>query len=258
MCLDNVTAPLGSAPLALALTATSIKDRLLGSTETKAAPMQAVFLATGNNLQYLGDVARRVVPIAIDPKLERPEERRGFAHSPLPPWVQQERPRLVIAALTIVKAYFVAGCPTQGLTPLGSFEAWSDLIRQALVWAGEADPCEGRKEIEATSNPEFEALNVLLVAWETCYGTREVTLRQVVEDTTQHMQHVGPDTTRNAWNDLYDALESCDTRFDGKRLDNRRIGITLRGWQGRIIDGKRLVSPGHDRKKTTLWKIELC
>jgi hypothetical protein len=256
VCIDNVTTPLGSAPLAVALTANVIRDRILGATETKSAPMRAVFLATGNNLQYLGDVARRVVPIVLDPKLERPEERSGFIHHPLPPWVQQERPRLVIAALTIVKAFFEAGCPAQGLTPFGSFEAWSDLIRQVIVWSTGDDPCDGRKAIEATSNPEFEDLAVLLAAWEQCYGSREVTLRDVVEETTTKMQHVGPDTTRNPWNDLYDALGSCDTRFDGKRLDTNRLGSVLRGWQGRVIDGKRLVSPGKASMNRTLWRIE--
>jgi hypothetical protein len=131
-------------------------------------------------------------------------------------------------------------------------------VRSALVWAGLDDPCAGRTEIEATSNPEFDTLAVLLEAWEACYGSHEVTLKQMTEDITQQMQHVGPDTTRNAWNDLYDALGSCDTRCDGKRLDNHRIGNALRGWQGRIIDGKRLVSPGKDRKKYTLWKMETC
>jgi hypothetical protein len=162
ICIDNVTAPLGAGVLALALTGTSFKDRLLGVNQTKEAPLSALFLCTGNNVQYVGDVARRVVPIAIDPVMECPEDRTGFAHPNLLPWVKAERPRLTIAALTIVKAYFEAGCPSQGLTPFGSFEAWSDLIRQCLVWAGEADPNEGRKDIEATSNPEFETLAVLL------------------------------------------------------------------------------------------------
>ena len=140
VCIDNISAPLGSGVLALALTGSSFKDRLLGVSETREAPLSAVFLCTGNNVQYVGDVARRVVPIAIDPIMERPEERTGFAHPSLLPWVHAERPRLTMAALTIVKAYFEAGCPAQGLTPFGSFEAWSDLIRQALVWAGGRTP----------------------------------------------------------------------------------------------------------------------
>jgi 5S rRNA maturation endonuclease (ribonuclease M5) len=256
VCIDNITAPLGSGALALALTASSIKDRILGTNQTKEAPFAAVFLCTGNNVQYVGDVARRVVPIALDPKMERPEERTDFLHPDLPAWVQSERPRLTIAALSIVKAYFDAGCPSQGLTPLGSFEPWSNLIRHALVWAGEADPCEGRKDIEATSNPEFETLAVLLHTWHACYASRAVTLKEVVQNVTSQMQHVGPESAANEWNELYDALSACDERYDGRRLDVFRIGQALREWQGRIIDGKRLVTPGRDRTKTTLWRVE--
>src|SRR5262249_10257827 len=141
-----------------------------------------------------------------------------------------ERPRLTIAALTILKAYFEAGCPAQGLTPFGSFEAWSDLIRQALVWTGEADPCEGRKGLEATSNPEFETLAVLLHAWYACYKSEPVTLAQVEEDCTRKMQHLGPESTANAWNHLHAALIACDKRSDGKQLNARRIGNALRTW----------------------------
>jgi hypothetical protein len=111
--------------------------------------MHVIFLATGNNLQYVGDLARRVVPIALDPKMEKPEERAGFKYPDLLAHIAQERPRLVSAALTILKAYFADGCPSQGLSAYGSFQPWSDLIRSALVWTGEEDPCEGRKTIEA-------------------------------------------------------------------------------------------------------------
>jgi hypothetical protein len=256
VCIDNITAPLGSGALALALTASSIKDRILGSNQTKEAPMSAVFLCTGNNVQYVGDVARRVVPIALDPKCEQPEARTGFAHPHLLAWVQQERPRLTIAALTIVKAYFDAGCPSQGLTPLGSFEPWSALIRQAIAWAGEADPCEGRREIEATSNPEFETLSTLLDAWEPCYGITATTLNAMIGDIQQYAQHVGPDQTRNKWNDLQDALGACDPRYDGKRLDARKLGNALRGWHGRILNGKRFVMKPKDRTNKTLWQLE--
>jgi hypothetical protein len=106
--IDNVTRPLGSGALDAALTAGSIKDRQLGTHQTLEAPMQAVFFATGNNMTYESDTARRVVPIALDPQMERPEERTGFQHSPLLPWVTEQRPPLVAAALTILRAYFAA------------------------------------------------------------------------------------------------------------------------------------------------------
>ena len=157
-----------------------------------------------------------------------------------------------------MKAYFEAGCPTQGLTPFGSFEAWSDLIRQALVWAGEADPNEGRKEIEATSNPEFEVLDVLLHAWHACYQAEPVTLAQMTEECVRKMQHVGPDSTANAWNHLHAALIACDKRSDGKQLHATRLGHALRRWQGRVIDGKRLLTlPVKASGGKALWKVDV-
>jgi hypothetical protein len=201
-----------------------------------------VFTATGNNLAYVGDMARRVVPIALDAVLERPEERSGFAHADLLAWVKQERPRLAMDALTLVKAYCDAGRPAQGLTPFGSFEPWSTLIRHALAWAGEADPCLGRKDIEEANNPEFEQLAVLLHAWHACYGSAAVTLAKVAEDCAKQMQHVGPESTANAWNELHAALGACDARFDGKTLRTPLLGIALRGWRGRVIAGKRFVT----------------
>src|SRR6266516_5998006 len=195
------------------------------------------------------------MPIAIDPKMERPEERTGFLHPDLPAWIQSERPRLTITALTIVKAYFAAGCPSQGLTPFGSFEPWSDLIRQALVWAGEADPNEGRKDIEAASNPEFERIDVFLHAWHACYDTQTATLKQAVQDIGLYAEQ-GQGKPGNKWNDLQDALSAFDERYDGKTLNTRAIGKSLPSIVGRVIDGMRLVPAGNDRTKTTLWKVQ--
>src|SRR3712207_8645085 len=41
---------------------------------------QAVVFASGNNMQFRGDMARRVVPIDLYPQVERPEERDDFRH----------------------------------------------------------------------------------------------------------------------------------------------------------------------------------
>src|SRR5262245_8479379 len=97
--IDNVVRPLGSPALDLALTASSVADALLGTNESRAVPLSTVWLASGNNMQFHGDTARRIVPIDLAPKMERPEERTNFHHNPLLPWVQQERPRLTVAAL---------------------------------------------------------------------------------------------------------------------------------------------------------------
>lgn len=258
--IDNVRHTLGSSPLDLALTAPTVSDRILGKHASREAPLHAVFFASGNNMAFRGDTARRVVPIDLAPTMERPEERDNFAHSPLLPWVHGERPKLVSAALTILKAFFASGCPAQGITPLGSFEQWSTLVRQALIWAGEADPCEGRKDLEAESDPAYEELATLLECWQECYPTQEngtwpaVTLKRVVQDIDLYTQDRA--TQAGQWHDLRDALGAYDRRYEGKRLDMRAISYKLRGIEGRVIQGKRLVKAGKDRLKTVQWRVE--
>ena len=78
---------------------------------------------------------------------ENPEERTGSRHPDLLAWVRQERPRLTVAAMTILRGYCVAGRPDMGLTPWRSFEGWSDLVRQSIVWCGLPDPGETRQEL---------------------------------------------------------------------------------------------------------------
>ena len=263
-CVDNVTHPLGNQYLDMALTAQAITGRILGQTQTAEAPWNAVLFATGNNLSYRGDMTRRVVPIALDPQMEKPEERSGFAHPDLEAWVQQERPRLVICALTILRAYCVAGRPSQGLTPYGSFQPWSDLVRNAVVWLGEADPCEGRQDLAAQTDEAYEQLATLLTAWEACYagqvaGTpKDMTINQVKQDIALYTAGKGTaekDAVPTSWDDLREALIPFDRRYDGKSLDTNRVGNALRTIEGRVIDGKRLRRHGEYRHNA-LWRIE--
>ncbi len=52
------------------------------------------------------------------------------------------------------------------LKPWGSFEAWSALIRQAVVWAGSPDPAATRTELTSQADREAVALRQLLAGWE--------------------------------------------------------------------------------------------
>jgi hypothetical protein len=70
---------------------------------------KAVFSEERRNLSVKGDLARRVVPIALDPGVERPNERSGFRHADLLAWVREERARLVVAGLTVLAWYVREG-----------------------------------------------------------------------------------------------------------------------------------------------------
>jgi hypothetical protein len=172
-CIDNLTRPLGSGPLDRAITEPFAKGRILGHSKDVEVELTTVFFATGNNMTFSGDMARRVVPIDMSPACERPEERTDFTHPNLRQWVDDEHPRLLVAALIILKAYIQAGKPKQNITQYGSFEDWSDLVRSALVWLNAADPCEAREGIQAEHDTAYDDLRSLLHAWRGCYLSTE-------------------------------------------------------------------------------------
>jgi hypothetical protein len=253
--IDNVTWPLGSGALDGVLTGMTVTERMLGTNEQREAPLNLVFFASGNNMQFRGDTARRTVPIDLAPAEERPDERTGFRHVPLLPWVQRHRRGLVKAALTVLKAFFVAGCPTQALTPFGSYEPWSDLIRNCLVWIGEADPCAARHDIELYSDPEHEDIATLLTCWHTCYLGRAVPLKTAIQD-AMHLGTLQQKAPANHWDELRDALGAFDSRYDGHHLRNHQIGQALRKMKGRIVNQMRLLGTENKHTKVLEWRVE--
>jgi len=142
-------------------------------------PSASFILATGNNMITAGDTFRRVVLCTLDPKCERPDERK-FDFDPREE-IRAERSKLVIDALTCLRAYREAGNPLQGtLKPMGSFEDW-DWIRETLVWLGEVDPAETR-QIILSNDSSAQELEAIMTAWEKEHGDRSVTVADVRPD----------------------------------------------------------------------------
>lgn len=158
---QQITAPCLDA----ALTAAVWRDRVLGRTEMIEFPMLASWVVTGNNVSAVGDTMRRSLRIRLEADSDKPEERSGFKHDPLLPYLRRERPRFVMAALTILRGYILAGSPRQDIPRYGSFEGWSDLIRSSIVWAGRGDPCAALIAREPDADMAAEAHLQLLMAW---------------------------------------------------------------------------------------------
>ena len=129
--LDNVERPLSSPSLCMALTQDIYEDRVLGESRNLQLPTRVLWTATGNNLTLKGDLTVRALLCSIDAGTEHPEER-GFKIDDLRQFLQERRPELVRAALTILRAYHVVGKPRQDVKPWGGFDEWSRNIREAL------------------------------------------------------------------------------------------------------------------------------
>lgn len=166
--LDNAHTIGGDAIDAL-MTARTWQDRVLGeSLMTAELPATAIWAATGNNITYTGDSARRVMECRLETLLERPEERptTEFRHADLLGWLRRHRGPLMAAAITMVRAFDRAGRPDQGLTPWGGYEHWSALVRGCIVWCGLADPGETRQRVHEEADADARFLAGLLDALE--------------------------------------------------------------------------------------------
>jgi hypothetical protein len=137
---DNVNGEIGDDGLNRLITSSVWSDRILGASDAPPLPIVTTWLANGNNIAPAEDMVRRVLMCRIEVDSERPQERADFKRPLLLEYALEQRPALLAAALTILRAYHCAGRPTMNLPAWGSFGMWSSLVRNAIVWAGAPDP----------------------------------------------------------------------------------------------------------------------
>jgi hypothetical protein len=240
--LDNLTAPLASETLCAFITCRAYRSRILGSSSTVDLPQQMVLFATGNNLAILGDMRRRVVRSYLAPGTERPEERRFRRHD-LAGYAHAQRATVVADILTIARAYVVAGRPLSAtLTPTGSFQSWSAVVREPLVWLGLRDPWAGTQS-ELVGDPLLDDARDLLAALAGEFGAAEFAPADIV---ALDGQTPGRETIRRV----------VAAMTDGRRSGPARaLADTFRRLDGRVLGGRKL-RRGDRGRKGQRWRIE--
>ena len=205
---DNLEGVIGTPVLAAALTAETWADRLLGFNKTVKAPLRPTWFATGNGLGFKRDIGRRVALCDMVTDLEYPEDRDSFRHDDLLGYVADQRPKLIRAALTILRAYAVAGRPEHGKPRKGGFVPWDRWVRGALIWAKAHDPAATAQRVRKDVDTDLESLRGALEAWRKAFP-EPVTAAAAM-------------TRANATPELRDALAAlsgCPTdKLDGRRI----------------------------------------
>jgi hypothetical protein len=242
----------GGGPLDQALTSRSWRNRVLGKMEnTPELPLEATFYATGNNLNLVGDIDRRVAVCKLETPLESPELRNDFTHPSLLEWATERRPQLLAAALTILRCYAVAGFPQPEKTRYwGSFEGWSKIVKGCIEWIGlpfPAAPTYGRLE-----TTEVEQLNMLITALEHFdQSNRGITAGELLRCLKTEMSDA-----KNAARQVDDTVEAIIDALGGIPLPNAKsLGHKLRNVQGRVRGGRCIKAVGKDRNDATIWAI---
>ncbi len=252
--LDNLEGRFGNDALDRALTATAWRDRLLGKTQQVELPLLSVWYGTGNNVAVGADTARRIIHIRLDVLEEYPEKRQDFRHADLIGWVREHRARLVELSLTILAAYCRAGRPKQDLPPYGSFEDWSRLVREAIVWARLPDPCLTRDRLAETSDTTADTLEQLLLAWRDYDPANEgLIVADVVGQLYPAQRELTPLDEASAA--MRAALENLVGCASGKVPSVRHVGIRLRSFRRRVVGGQ-LIDQDGQRRSGAVWKIK--
>jgi hypothetical protein len=245
---DNLTGVFGGHAIDAALTSTAWSDRILGVNKMADVPLYVTWYATGNNVAVAGDMSRRTCHIRLESDREDPELRDDFRHPDLLRYVRQNRVKLLGAALTVLRAYFVAGRPDMNLPAWGSFEGWSDTVRSALVWAGLADPGLTRQELKAEADVGVGSMAVLLSYWSEMDPNNEgITAAEICRLLDPRTDTMRPPQWKT---EAFAAVEA----LCGK-LDPGKLGAVLRTYRRRIINDKYLDhQPKSDRShKVARW-----
>ena len=152
--------------------------------------------------------------------------------------VAARREEYVAAALTIVAAWRRAGSPWTAVPNIGSFEQWSDMCRQPLLWLGLPDPAGSIIE-QLRQNPEQEAFRDLLKVWHAEIGERAIMLRDVLL--------VAADKP-----DLHEALLELPV-IEREIVNRSKLGQYLSRNANRIVDGLELQEVPCSRRNA--WRV---
>ena len=154
-------------------------------------------------------------------------------------YIPAHRADLVVAGLTVLRAYHVAGRPDMDLTVFGRFEEWSDWVRSSLVWLGHSDPCITRSRVEA-NDPVRAELTTLLSALEQHFGTNAFRVSDVLAEVDDNLQA---------------AVAPILATASAGQSPQQRLGIFFQSVERRPEGGIRLVR-GPTSAGVALWRIE--
>jgi putative DNA primase/helicase len=238
--LDNLTVALEGDFLCQLSERPRLLPRPLGTSEMTAIPNSFTVFANGHNLVVAADMAaRRTIVAELDANVEDTTKRTFQSPSPTQK-IAANRGKYVAAALTMARAYVVAGCPD--VLTLPSYDAWSRYVRSPLIWLGEADPIDTMGTARDDDPLRSERIRVF-AAWTATLGCTNAHGWRTAELIKAALTS-SPSEFRDALIEIAPAQ-----RPGGSPIDADRLGYWLRGTKGAIAGGYKLTSNTADRSR---------
>jgi hypothetical protein len=178
---DNLTGVVRSSVLESLLTDKTWSDRLLGQNRQVTVANDRLWMATGNNAAFGGDLARRLATVALNPPQANPYLRTDFKIENLDVWMLEHRGEMLAAFLIIARGWIVAGRPGKKVrVRQDSYAEWLRALRGMMQWAGFQGSFGGGTSTVSVSARRRRVAHVPSRAAQ-AFGTDLFTVKDIVE-----------------------------------------------------------------------------
>ena len=170
-------------------------------------------------------------------------------------WISQNRPILLSSALTILSAFCKSRRSVTNLTPFGSFEGWSSLVREAVIWVGLPDPCKTRVKLAESSDTTADSLGQLIHAWKeySPFGVGVVVTEMMARLYPVDRQFAAVDESVKA---MKAAIENLVVTSAGRPPTVRQVASRLKAFRRRVVGGHYLdIDLFCGRRNGAVWKL---
>jgi hypothetical protein len=236
---DNLTGVIRSPVLEALLTSKTFTERWLGQNRAVTGINDRLWLATGNNAQFGGDLARRNVTVTLDPPGANHHLRTNFKIPDLEAWTLQHRGELLAAVLTMARGWVLAGQPSEP-SRSDSYATWEGGLRGLLSWAG-LPGTFGSNNSEPAVSSDDEEWRDFLIALHGAFGSEPFMVKDIAARLDAYaagIDHAAlPGDLAQEWSRIRDGR---DGSF------RKRLGWWLRNRKGRYADGWSVVAAGED------------
>jgi putative DNA primase/helicase len=193
-------------------------------------------VATGNNMSLSRELARRAVWIRLEPEQERPELRSDFRHPDLLRWVRAERGRLIVACLTLARAWVIKGRPRGSEvlgTTFGSYPSWLDIIGGVLAVAGIEGLLENRDKLADQGDDELGPWRFFFHLWREAVEADQIPREANVHQLVDIAIKAGLDIGEVGFQSQLQRLGKALSKIEGRVIGSARI-------KSRVLNGRKL------------------
>lgn len=240
-----------SGVLAQLMTESVWTDRILGGNDTVSRINDKLWLGTGNNVQFGGEMGSRSVVVRIDPKMERPDQRDTdrFILGNLQTWMAIDTNRIQImhALLVLIRAWAAADMP-EGKINMRTFSPWSRKVGGLLDFHGITGFLTNLEEVDEADEESYEWAQ-FLAAWHTRHAGEWMTTAQLVGSYRSTQWEVAQGLP-DPWSGVF------PLRDNGQPYTNRGLGMKLKYILDRPFNGWVLRKQLNKSTNQQMWRPE--